>query len=74
MPRRTPAARPEPVIEAPVIYTVGEHALSLCVVSGGRWSVALDGGAPAAQTFMGRVEAWEAGVRAAHAQDLLSRP
>jgi len=74
MPRRKPAPRPEPVIEAPVLYTVGEHALSLRVVPGGRWSVSLDGGAPAEQTFVTQVEAWEAGVRTAHAQDLLRRP
>jgi hypothetical protein len=52
----------------PVIFKVREHALSIVHVLDGRWSVSVDG-APVSGTFRTQVEAWEAGVRVADAQD-----
>jgi hypothetical protein len=66
-PHRPPFSPP------PVIFMAGEHALSIAFVAEGRWTVSVDGG-PASRTFQTQVEAWEAGVQAAHAHDQARRP
>lgn len=67
--------RPTPpgaALALPVVFKVGEHALSIANLSDGRWTVSVDGG-PASQTFRTQVEAWEAGVRVADASDHQAR-
>ena len=45
-----------------------EHALAVTALVEGRWTVSVDGG-PVMGTFGSRVEAWEAGIRAADLRD-----
>jgi len=70
---RSSATRFGAALALPLLFKVGEHALSIVYVADGRWTVSVDGG-PASQTFMTQVEAWEAGVRAADQQDRQPRP
>lgn len=62
----------DPVLAAahrPVQFTVGAHTLTVVMLQEGRWTVAVDGGAPAPASYRSQVEAWEAGVRLADALD-----
>jgi hypothetical protein len=61
------------VLVPPVTFQAGAHSLAIAFVAQGRWTVAVDGGAPTGP-YATQVEAWEAGVRAAGALDRPAHP